>query len=40
MELAMEKDKILEGFEEALHELNSYHDGKLNLRSFDDLLKE
>ncbi len=40
MELAMEKNKILAGFEDALHELKLYREGKLELRSLDELLKE
>ena len=36
----MEKDRILTGFEEALQELKLYREGKLELRSFDELLKE
>lgn len=36
----MEKDKVLAGFEEALQELKMYREGKLELSSFDDLLKE
>lgn len=40
MELAMEKNKILAGFDEALQELKLYREGKIKLRSLDDLLKE
>lgn len=40
MEVAMEKDRILAGFEEALQELKLYRKGKIELRSLDDLLKE
>lgn len=36
----MTKEEILSGFENALHELKSYREGKLELKSSEDVLNE
>ena len=36
----MTKEEILSGFDNALHELKSYREGKLELKTLEDLLNE
>lgn len=36
----MTKKEILSGFDNALHELKSYREGKLELKTLEDLLNE
>ena len=36
----MTKEEILSGFDNALHELKSYREGKLELKTLEDLLYE
>ena len=39
-EPCMTKDEILSGFDNALHELKSYREGKLKLKPLEDVLKK
>lgn len=39
-EPSMTKDEILSGFDNALHELKSYREGKLELKPLEDVLNE
>ena len=39
-EPSMTKEEILSGFDNALHELKSYREGKLELKPLEDLLNE
>ena len=39
-EPCMTKEEILSGFGNALHELKSYREGKLELKSLEDVLNE
>ena len=39
-EPCMTKEEILSGFDNALHELKSYREGKLELKPLEDVLNE
>lgn len=39
-ESCMTKEEILSGFDNALHELKSYREGKLELKPLEDVLNE
>ena len=39
-ESCMAKEEILSGFDNALHELKSYREGKLELKPLEDVLNE